>query len=143
VVRFELKTFVRFFKIFVFFDETNNNIWISTGGKGIFCFYNDFIENYSLSQIGVKNKIYALEIDSKNRLWIGTQDGFAYQNGSQIKFIRNPARWLVGQKISKSANVLYLDYGYNEDGNIIDDTIFENQTIISSYSPLVKINDVI
>lgn len=125
----------------IFLDETNNNIWVATGGKGIFCFYNDFLENYSLSQIGLKNKINTLETDFENRLWIGTQDGFLYQDKNKIYPFHNPMQWGVGQSIYKQGNILYLGYGYNPRGYLISETKFRNQTLLSILSPSVKIDD--
>jgi ligand-binding sensor domain-containing protein len=125
----------------IFFDESNNTIWIATGGKGIFCFYNDYLENYSLNQFGLSNKINAIDFDFTNRLWIGIQEGFFYKEGEKILPFKNPQNWLIGQKIQRVDNELILDYGYNSDGHFLDETKFQNQIVFSSFSPLVKIKN--
>lgn len=125
----------------VFFDESNGNIWIATGGKGIFCFYNDFIENYLFSQIGIGNKVNTLEIDFKNRLWIGTQDGFLYQSNNKISLFNNPMKWRVGRKIYKFNDDIFLGYGQNINEHFLDEIEFEKQKIVYLLAPFVRIDN--
>ena len=120
----------------IFYDENNGNIWVATGGKGVFCFYNDFIENYSLSNADISNKVNALDTDDQNRLWIGVQEGFFYLDKGKLLPHKIDFDWKLGKTIKKSYDNFILGYT-NQSGNVgvIYEKKYLGKTIIYTTPP--------
>lgn len=58
-------------------QDSKNNIWICTFGKGVFCFYNTFINNYNTKD-GLSNpNILSVTGDKNQRLYCGTYNGLS------------------------------------------------------------------
>lgn len=61
----------------IIYKDKKNNVWVCTFGKGVFCFYNTFINNYN-TRDGLSNAyINSISGDSSQRIYCGTFNGLS------------------------------------------------------------------
>ncbi len=58
-----------------FCEDMEGNIWVSTFGKGVFCFHNLYINNYSEEDGLSSNTVQSIEEDKNGRMLLGTLNG--------------------------------------------------------------------
>lgn len=56
-------------------EDREGNVWVSTSGKGVFCFNNIFMSNYTEKDGLSHNNIISLLVNNKGEKLIGTFDG--------------------------------------------------------------------
>jgi ligand-binding sensor domain-containing protein len=69
--------------------DHNNRLWLSTFNRGILCYTADTIINYTVQEGLEKNYCYAIECDSRNRIWVAHQPGatcFNIEKGTFRRF---------------------------------------------------------
>ncbi len=60
-----------------FFLDKKNNVWVNTYGRGVYCFYNTFINNYSTKDGLSNSKINSVSGDKDGRIYCGTFNGLS------------------------------------------------------------------
>lgn len=96
--------------------DSKRQIWLATYNKGVMCYTADTLIHYTVQEGLEKNYCYAIEFDSKNRLWISHHPGlstidpetkkirkFSYGNGingefNQIKRDDKGELWIAGSE---------------------------------------------
>lgn len=59
------------------YQDKKNNVWVSTFGKGVYCFYNTFINNYTTKD-GLSNpNVLSITGDKNQRIYCGTFNGLS------------------------------------------------------------------
>ncbi|MCK5057298.1 MAG: PAS domain-containing protein, partial [Candidatus Aminicenantes bacterium] len=72
------------------FPGPENSVFAVTNNRGIYHFKNNEIKNYRHPAKRDANNVYALFVDRRKKILIGTKDGlYTIKNGSLVKFIEN------------------------------------------------------
>ncbi|MFC2137066.1 two-component regulator propeller domain-containing protein [Bacteroidota bacterium] len=88
------------------FDD-NGDMWIASANKGIYYYKNSKFFNYTSLDGLVYDVVNCLHIDSKNRLWIGTEGGISIYNNkgffnitksSDYQLINNSVQTIIEDK---------------------------------------------
>ncbi|MGB0523361.1 MAG: ligand-binding sensor domain-containing protein, partial [Flammeovirgaceae bacterium] len=62
-------------------QDDEQNLWLTTDGDGVFCFYFHPFKQYSIASGLSFAFVTTIEADQRNRIWVGTKDGlFAFKN---------------------------------------------------------------
>ncbi|MCK9411448.1 MAG: histidine kinase [Prolixibacteraceae bacterium] len=72
-----------------FFEDREDNIWISTFGKGVFCINNLYIKSYNEKDGLNSNNVYSISKNSSGKLLIGTFTGINILENGKIDRIRS------------------------------------------------------
>ncbi len=64
------------------FQDSKNNIWFGTSGKGVFCYNNETVTCFSTQQGLASNDVYGIMEDKKGNIWFATRNGLSYLQGS-------------------------------------------------------------
>lgn len=118
---------------------SGDTLWLGSYGAGIQAFNGDsVIASYSTSDGLVHDQIWKMMVDSKNRLWIGTNDGLSiFENGRFTNFTTKnglPYNVIRGLKEMDNGEVWV---GTEREGIVI----FEGKEIKEYYGPDSGIND--
>lgn len=71
------------------FEDQNNNVWVCTFGKGVYCFYNTFINNYNTKDGLSHAYINSISGDSSQRIYCGTYNGLSILEQDQFDIINS------------------------------------------------------
>ncbi len=70
------------------YEDREGNVWVSTSGKGVFCFNNIFMSNYFERDGLSHNNIISLLVNNKGEKLIGTFDGLNILEKTKIEKIK-------------------------------------------------------
>ena len=103
----------------IIYKDKKNNVWVCTFGKGVYCFYNTFINNYNTKD-GLSNAyINSISGDSSQRIYCGTFDGLSILNQDHFETINTKGFIDVTDYIRfiNKVNDRYFIIGYNKIGD--------------------------
>ena len=99
------------------YEDKESNVWVSTSGKGVFCFNNIFMSNYFERDGLSHNNIISLLVNNKGEKLIGTFDGLNILEKTKI------------EKIKTGLEENITDYIYE-----IKAGIYDNYLVCGSYN---------
>jgi ligand-binding sensor domain-containing protein/serine phosphatase RsbU (regulator of sigma subunit) len=94
-------------------EDNNNNIWICTGGDGVFKYNGRTFENFNILNGLKSNFCYGIAADYKNGIWVSHSNGISYKNNNKKNFNRIDGNSELLQTFFIE-NALYYDKKENE-----------------------------
>lgn len=126
-----------------FFEDQEDNIWISTYESGIFCLNNFYLQNYSKKDGLNNNYINCIFNDESGKTFIGTINGInVLENGIIRKLTYNSGKEITGyiNNFIKSGNDVYVSL--TSEKALSNKIMFDGSKLfIFNYQSICKTND--
>lgn len=119
----------------IIYKDNKNNVWVCTFGKGVYCFYNTFINNYNSKDGLSHNYINSISGDSAQRIYCGTYNGLSILNQSKFYTLESkvPEQFTDYIRFINKVNDSYFIIGYNKVMGAPYKTKYKNLNLL--YSP--------
>jgi len=121
------------------YEDRDGNIWVATSGKGVYCFYNLYINNYYETNGLSSNNILTLFFSKKNNLFIGTFSGLNIYNNGKIQSAEcgyeNQLTKLIFD-IKSGIKHIYIGSSYKTD--FVKKNLFEEDVIYSTSTSICE-----
>ncbi|NOX18934.1 MAG: hypothetical protein GXO87_11715 [Chlorobi bacterium] len=75
--------------IYSVFKDSQNNLWVSDYGKGVYKINEREVVNYNKKNGFTNSGVWSIIEDKDSNLWFGTDDGLFFLNHSKLKFYEN------------------------------------------------------
>lgn len=127
-----------------FYDTQDEIVWLGTGSAGLIAVESPFLSNYDLSTISDNsNNILALSIDSRNRLWIGTEKHLNLLNNDHFEVVKDSYHQNISflqsydNQILVGFNQIFSSFGQKE---LATKKHLDQTLIYHSFHPFYKVS---
>lgn len=124
------------------YEDDDKRVWVSSKGKGIFCFVGDTILHYGVKQGLLSNYCYGLAEDDKGKIWVSHDGGLSSLDTKNGEIEVFDARYGLDTRFSISAVEAYKNEVWfgSQNGVVKYDS---KEAVKNSVPPITSIQTVV